>query len=417
MKKIKHIFITLGIATILFISLEFGFYLRDNKKNFLEQHSSAENKSILIIGDSVVGNTESLSSIASNFKNKLIIKINNNLIFNNLSEPALSSWKLDQKIESYLTQYKPSIVVIMLGNSDYVIRKDSEKVVDSFFEKSSSFFLTFRSISFLKNILFDKMTKKNMSKVQRGRELDSISNRLESKNSNSHELFWKYTKENNYLLALENFEKILKKSDPNIRAILQAQTIYIQLEMKSRGAAALLEYSERTNNKYLANVANQVSVHLNDYKNTKNEYISNREISDRNSYLSQLKYYKKMGLDSQANNLFKNLDKVPIYADHLPDFVSLNNVARKILQKNVTVFLVQYPNQLVWPLELADVKGSLGLHFIDLHNFLISQLENYSVNQLFEDDFLHLTNLGAALVADKMSQSVFEIIEKEKNEK
>ena len=94
----------------------------------------------------------------------------------------------------------------------------------------------------------------------------------------------------------------------------------------------------------------------------------------------------------------------------------MGRAIQKVLDKNSRVYAVQYPNQLLWPLELAAVKGSKNLYFIDSYQSIKSQLGTYSVNQIFEDDFLHLTEIGAKVVAKEMTDTLVLQMKEEKNE-
>jgi hypothetical protein len=338
----------------------------------------------------------------------------------NLSEPALSSWTLNQKIDDYLKKYNPLAIIIMLGNSDYIIRQDSDKLINNFYEKVILNIQTLKTVQFVQKYFSFNKIEKSTNKTQRGRFSEKKEKVCEVNNeifkANPNIFFWNCVDSKNNLKALENFEEILKIYQPNIRMMLRAKDIYIQLDLQKRGIEFFSTYIKTTKDRYLARVSQFIIGELSGYSQPTDVQIIDQKITDRNAYLSRLMYLKKKGMNSEANQLFQNLDSIPFFEDHLPDFVSLNSVIQKILNKNIQVFLVQYPNQLLWTLELAGVKGARNLHYIDLYQSVKVNLNKYSVNQIFEDDFLHVTELGAKIVADKMSQIFMDQMKEEKNE-
>ncbi len=423
MKKILMIKLIkiFSASLILLLSIELGLYLREYRKNatLLKIDSYSENN-ILLIGDSVMGDIENPNSVAAQLNNKLLQENQKKLKVYNLSEPALSSWTLNQKIDDYLKKYNPLAVIIMLGNSDYIIRQDSDKLINNFYEKVILNIQTLKTVQFVQKYFSFNKIEKSTNKTQRGRFSEKKEKVCEVNNeifkANPNIFFWNCVDSKNNLKALENFEEILKIYQPNIRMMLRAKDIYIQLDLQKRGIEFFSTYIKTTKDRYLAKVSQFIIGELSGYSQPTDVQIIDQKITDRNAYLSRLMYLKKKSMNSEANQLFQNLDSIPVFEDHLPDFVSLNSVIQKILNKNIQVFLVQYPNQLLWTLELAGVKGARNLHYIDLYQSVKVNLNKYSVNQIFEDDFLHVTELGAKIVADKMSQIFMDQMKEEENE-
>lgn len=416
----KKIFIRLlqTVATlfILLLSIELGLYLREYRKSVSDQKIINSDNNILLIGDSVFGDIDNPNSLASQFKTQLLQKTDQKMNVYNLSQPALSSWMLNQKIDDYLEKYNPSAVVILIGNSDYIVFNDSDKLVNNFTHRITLGIQTLKAAQLVQKIFSINNFQTDKDKIERGRIAGRKDKTCELKSELSKltysDLFWNCTDSKDYLKALENFEEMTKVSAPNIRMLLRAKDIYIDLNLKQKGAEIFAQFAQRTQDQYLASVSKQLIDQLNDYERSRDV----EKISDRNTYLSQLMYFKKKGMDFEANELYKNLEHIPVFEDHLPDYLSLNRAIQKVLDKNSRVYAVQYPNQLLWPLELAAVKGSKNLYFIDSYQSIKSQLGTYSVNQIFEDDFLHLTEIGAKVVAKEMTDTLVLQMKEEKNE-
>lgn len=152
-----------------------------------------------------------------------------------------------------------------------------------------------------------------------------------------------------------------------------------------------------------------------DDKNHTNIFDDSLYLPDRDFYITKLYYYKKANHRQLANAFFTTRDAFSTLADSDLDISNYQSLISKILKKNSKIFTLQYPNQSNWQVLEAIAPFGDKVNFIGLANIIDKNLSKYSVIDLFEDDFMHLTPLGVEVVAEGLSDEIILNLKLEEN--
>ena len=117
---LKLLFFTFGFIFVLILVIELAFDLRDWREHLdLSQSSDGQTKSIILIGDSILGIGPG-SAFARAIENHLQIVAPGKYRIKNLSVPGNSSERVFAEIDSDIESNYPQYAVILLGKSDHM---------------------------------------------------------------------------------------------------------------------------------------------------------------------------------------------------------------------------------------------------------------------------------------------------------
>lgn len=494
--KFKSVFTSIVFIFLGLASLELGLYARDNLKNFQVAKQSSEQIRILVISDSVFGDANQDESLYNQLLVSLKKKSKKEFVFYNSSQPANSSALAYRKINEVLQTFKPDLSLILLGNSDYVVFKQSGLdpissqlfYLNSILFKSKVYHFLVYSKNRMKQILGINFQKPDQEKYRQVRTDDLLSeakrsellNKYKSLEINCLELSLLATvvqpeqknvieqaqKCSNEVLDREtqaqvfsnlgqafhkikkmpeaqtHFEKALALSPDHLNAI----NSYAWFHYQNKDCGNTIKYFQRSflhraperrplmvlkecfvqeklyqqgqdffnklvglyseSKQILGLVARSFDVYILDKDQ---RHLSEESyVRDRDYYITKLYFYKKANDKNSANLLFKQRDQFASLPDSEIDIESYEKLVKAILANHSKVFALQYPNQSNWQVQEAISFSPDGLQFVSLADMIESKIPEFNVVDLFQDDFMHLTDAGAKLVADGLSTEIIQ---------
>lgn len=483
-KQFKTLLTFFSFLTLLLLLVEIALYAREKRlstPDVIGPNGSNNQISVLVLGDSVMGSEQNSNSLIYNIKNYLQMKLGSRLRIINQSQPALSFWQAQEKIDQYISTFRPQIALIMLGNSDFVIQKDS----DRFYAKENilnallklrSFRIAYRYLQFLQNREIDNKIPRGQNRIspniaikfeqikscipqninegkakyffktttdclytrypdlkrseiwhilgvilEKNGKLDLAiesyqkSIKLEThKISSLKNLFYVYFMKGDYNNALDIFEELARLKIVNRRLMSVAQNIYLQQNKNTRGAIAFENIQKQNSidshlRLHAGMLASATSLIENPSKFQGNEVT---QVKTRDEYIDTLFRLKIVDQKEKANELYKKLNEYDLLEDQIPDINSIVLINEKLYKSNIRSILTQYPNQPIWPIKLATDLLNFPIFLIDLHEKVQPQLSEHAVYNFFQNDLLHVSDLGAKVFGKIIAEEIYQFIRK-----
>ncbi len=502
LKNVVTIFILLFLVLA---GVEAGLHFRALlKSQFAVRNHTSNTKTVLMIGDSVLGGAEVDDSIYSELKNNLESKESSAFdLIDGVKQGNYSS-QVNYTIDEMIKKHHPQMSIILLGNSDFIVlsEKSEERTYLPInylkdFVYRSYLFKLYVSFSHYVKMNFLKKTKigsfKKLQEAQEFREdpksaetfqkqellykafqngtlscpdmaklaelrikflgeagidvlqktekcdISKLPPRDQFKVNYSlgraykelrmrekvdyyfgkafeisprslgllGHLYWRAEGEKNCSDMFKYFEEVLRQTEPRGQMIWSLRHCFTKDHKIEEGVKFFNQLSKKlkANRKLSLLIAESLSGN-----ETSRKSIIESLSANRDNYLSMLNYYKLKSMFKEANALYLTKDLYVETNEVRIDLKNFRATIRKLLLAGGDVIVLQYPNQSDWPVLEAIAPFGLNVTFISLSSILEKNLSQYNIFQLLEDDFLHVTPLGAKIIADELNLKIRKIL-------
>lgn len=467
--------------------LELKFYFK--KRSLEAKRIESKNGYVLVIGDSVLGNSNNKKSIYSRLEEK-IEKTLPTLSLVEISEKANYSSKANYRVDEAIKEYHPQVAIILLGHSDFIVQNEEKEtysigLINKFKEivAKTQLFKLYVSLNYNFHMSKENASILYENKIENFRKIvespeeykkqemlyqSYLSGKLDCKGI--FDLIYmrsRYYQEKNQditekaLKCLENQKRNLQaylalgRAFRNVGDIDKAKVYFneaLKLAPKSEVAidnlfglasqqancpdmfmyvnmmkiirrpvvwglrncflsedklADGIEYFKKLAIRFPQSADLSLMISQTLEKGKINELLNGyRTAGNRDSYLSQLYYYRLNSMPEKANDLYKRKNDFISRNQNGIDFKSYRAIISKLLKKNVKVIVLQYPNHPDWMLLEVVAPFSDQIQFISLSSYFNKHLSKHSVFDFFQNDFIHVSDLGAELIASELSQVV-----------
>lgn len=498
MTLLKKTLMTAGLFFFILLSLECGLRLKASLKGYLANENLAlDARTVLMIGDSVLGGGEVKNSIYNELKSNLESKDSSPITLIDKIQQGNYSSQVNYTIDEVIKKYHPKLSIVLLGNSDFIVLSEKmakqtylplnyvkdfiyrtylfklyisfslylkisfikkSKVSDlqqsqefredpkspKTFQKQELLYKAFQNgnitctemaklaelrVKFLGNVglevlqnaekcdirkmSFPDQFKINYSLGRAYNELridektDYFFNKALAISPNSLSLlghmYWRAEGKKNCSEMLKFFDDILTQVEPRGKMLWSLRYCFIKNDKFKEG----VQFFENLSTKLKANkeLSLLIAQSLSGSRGT-NISIASELSANRDYYLSMLNFYKLKSMYKEANELFLKKD---LYEETNEVSIDLKNFRRalgKLINDGGEVIVLQYPNQSDWPVLKAIAPFGSNVTFISLSSILEKSLGKYNIFQLLADDFLHVTPLGAKIIADELNSKI-----------
>jgi len=424
--KFLKIFIMFVLGLLLF---ELGLQLRgfiESKRQ--ESNQKTNDLNILLIGDSVLGNFDSDGSLASQIRKHLTIS-SNKFNFSIMSSGAYSSGKVNEEIDQVLEKKNPSIVVILLGNSDYTVALD-ENIKMGYLKKMRIALFRVLNKSYIFKFVLNQATKvenffkykafvfrysllkevpwydfeKNPSDFRSFTYIKKLKKKIQDVDIRQlKQEAWEEFLQNKCDKLIKNYQIIFEYLQSSKRELNGIKECYIKENRLAEGIEFFnkLIQTEDINYSYIRYITYSFRLMLkkDSAQNILNEIEQSTE-HDRDYYISKLYYFKSTDSSDEANKLYLEKDRYGINNGNLIDTKNFSEIVKKVLKGGRRLIVLQYPNQPDWPVEevLLPYGNDDRVKFISTSKIIEGSLDKLNINEILEDDLMHLTGVGSETI-------------------
>ena len=401
------------LLAVFFLGLGFRSFL-DRKTKQVTSASSGQFR-ILLIGDSVLGLLNQDGSIARELAKELE-NMRSGFSVESVSVPGNMSARVLESIHQTLDVHKPQLVVLMLGNSDWIlpnvrlpaswISKAVRVVTPLGLEKPMIF--AGHQLQIWADRWMAVASMFGLSRPQQHESRPSYDRRLRSKRMDLIREAWGFYDRNQLYEAIGVFEALAQIDPEARRALLVLNSCYHRTRQFQRGIDFFSTLAKKSRE---APLLEQLSLALK---------VAVRDVSsmdfkipypvDRDSYISALWITKNLGRVEQANALFLNSEPFASLQDGSLDVPSYRNIIEATRKTGAMVLALQYPNQVDWPVQQAISSFSKGVSYFSLRFEFMRRVRDApieeSVINLFQDDFMHVTPQGAHILGEALAKHI-----------
>lgn len=371
-----HFVILIAIIVISAVFLEISYACRTwLSAQFYGQVSTNGSQRFLIMSDSVMGFLDDPHSISSIMANRLKLE-GNDFQFKEISAPALQSNAVIDKIEETISDYRPSVVVMMFGKGDFnrpnrLSRLRLYRLLDAaYWDLRSRWYILFPYRDLMKAWALNRLKGCGES--------------------------------------VPIFEKAIVVTDDR-RAIKALQACYYSSGLYARGVH-YFENLQKTSShaEYIQQFIAVLKYRMSqaDEKLPKPLFLeTHAELATQDQIKTRMWYY----LVRKQPALFKDeYLRHPVGASFkLPSRAveNISEIVRQLSLNSAKVFIVSYPLDHVEVLQSSLESTGTKANYLDLRSFL-SRLPEDKLIRIWGEDIEHLTHFGSEVVADWLALQI-----------
>jgi Tfp pilus assembly protein PilF len=229
------------------------------------------------------------------------------------------------------------------------------------------------------------------------------------------DLGWMYYNTDNCASAIAPLEKALEIGDHWTTSITALYRCYMRQSKFEEGAKYFKTLAMNSSNaELLLKLA-----HILEKQKTSNfsqQIIGfEKTPTNREDYMAALWMYERFDRPDPANALFKDLDRFG-FANLQLNHHLYEEIAKRILEQNVSLILLQYPNNSDDEFFHQLAGSDKRIHLVNIHSLLRAEVgvkkdhQTKNVFDFFDPDFEHLSDEGARLTAKEISQEIMKVL-------
>lgn len=381
------IFSLIPFVCLIFLTLfiELGFELRKKIEVSVNAHNQPQ-KQILFIGDSILGFLTEPKSLATQIEGQL--KKNTSEIFyaTEVSGPALRTRQAFEKVSELVKTSQPSVVILMLGKSDY--HHESSP-----WWSPLSRFRLFRLLEYSYLNLKQKIFHKQQ---QLSRDL-----------RNQAQPAWDLYGQAHYEEAVPLFEKVIQEGHHDERVLKALLSCYILSQQFDRGIAYFNQIKESHKKSELTQQASEIL--QNHPGNPKRPEQPTTHIPFSLDTRDRLRFQMWMyQLQNKGEDMMAIFKKFPTEGStHIHAYTRNNlvEIFNLFPQESTHVFVLQYPLDHVSALQKVLPPLPKNVTFVDLRSLLLEAPPEKFIT-FWQEDMEHLSTEGNAWVSEKLAPTI-----------
>ena len=210
--------------------------------------------------------------------------------------------------------------------------------------------------------------------------------------------------QNKYESAIADFEMAYAKILPNRRGALTLGSCYQEAGQFERGSEFFSKLATRFGQE--PNLFTWISESLRLLGDPETVTSFRLTGEDQDYYHSRMVFAKTKARKDESNDLYRRRGQFASMGDGTVDLLSFRKLLSRLNEKKVKILLLQYPHQPDWPALLVKAPFRDRVEFMSLGAIFESHLEQYAAYELFDFDFMHLSELGTRLLAPPISERI-----------
>ena len=437
-QKVLLVFVGLIIfLLILEIALRIGGLIISNyeKEKYIKNDNSDNSYTILCLGDST---TASMYNNQSTWPEELEKILNNQgsekkFVVINKGWRGRSSEIIIARLDGYIDQYKPDLIIVMMGGEDYmfdiygednIIKAKDDLKIDLFLEKIKVYKLIKLMI---KDYKFNQEEFKNHTYNEKGwtyletgdlnKSIDMFNKSLSS-DPNNYDAYlglgWVYDEAKMYDAAQNILEKAIEINPENVGAYEKLAVVYETKKRKIKSIEMYLKVTEldpEAIHPYIELGRLYNDIGLTD--RAEEMYKKAIEVNPENewAYISLGSFYENQSEIDKAASMFEKAKEMRLKKYNPTTITSFKMLYEDMSKKGPKLAIMQYPTRNVQELkDMFSNKQQEDIIFIENKDNFEKVITKFNYYEYFVDRaagvFGHCTLKGNRLIAENVAGEI-----------